>query len=153
MPVAKSKAKARRRSKYTDRFDIPLQRQVHAWIAVKDARDVLVRGWQDTEDRLRVIAKPLGMTLVQAMQDDLPEALTMRRLMRRIRAADRQLGQMAAKIVLMQPTSQLDALAMLEMALRIQHPLVCQAHAWELMNCGVGYLRDALGRTASGDLR
>jgi hypothetical protein len=122
----------------------PVVSQVRNWIAARDAQDALKRKWQDAEHCLSIRIGPLRMTLMEAASGDLPEARTMRGLMRRIKAADRKLDSAARQIVRMQPASASGALAKIEMALRILAWMDSREHAYALLHGGVERLRKLL---------
>lgn len=122
----------------------PVVDHARAWIAAKDAQDVLIMNWQDAEHRLSIRIKPMKIGFAQAVRGDLREARSMRYLMRRIKAADRELDRSAAQIALMQPTTSLGALAKIEMALRIQQPTNLEERSWALLDSGAKELRKLL---------
>ncbi len=121
-----------------------VETKVREWIAQKEAQESLVRRWQDLEHRLCEKIRPLGMGLTAAVRSGLPEARAMRMLMRRIRTEDRRLDRAAASIVLMRSSTIEDALAKVQLGLRIQEPLDCEEYSWALMRDGFERLRELI---------
>jgi hypothetical protein len=89
----------------------PIIPKVRAWAAEHDARDAMMREWQDLEVALcdRIKRTPLGLT--EAMRRGLPEARAMHKLDRRIRAAGKRLDRAAGRIILNRAISAEGALA------------------------------------------
>ena len=100
----------------------PVAKWVSDWIAMRDQQDALTRKWQDIEHRLSLKTRASKASFDQAIHSDAPEARAMRSLMRRIKAADLRLRQMAARVATTQSVSPRGTLAKIEMAILLhQH--------------------------------
>ena len=117
----------------------PLTDQVRAWVAERDAADELQAQWGQLERTLNV--RRGAMSLTAATRSGFPEARKMRALMRQIRAADRKLDRMTARLVAARPRSAEGALSKIEMGLRIQQPLDSEEYSWALIKSGYDALR------------
>jgi hypothetical protein len=117
---------------------------VREWIDALSDQDALVNNWQAAEHQLSIKARRLKISLGAAARGSFPEAKSMRLLMRRIKSADRELARRATKIISMRSTSSCDALAKLDMALRMKHSSIDDDQAWELISSAVAQLRELL---------
>ena len=100
----------------------PVVVTVAAWMADRDAIEVMMREWQDWEAALCDKIKGAPMNLTQACRSRLPEARAMRALDRKIKPGLTRLERTARRIVLMRPMSAQGALAKIRLGLRIQGP-------------------------------
>lgn len=100
----------------------PVVAKAAAWMAAYDAREALLREWQDQETALFAKVKAANISVDRGMRSQMPEARAMRALDRRIKAARKKLDRDAGRIVLMRPTSAQGALAKIMVGLRIQGP-------------------------------
>lgn len=121
----------------------PIVAKVAAWMADYDAREAMIRRWQDWESALCEKARPMGMNLTQAGRSGLPEARAMRALDGRIEVASKKLDRAAGRIALMRPTSAHGALAKIELGLKIQGPYDWEELAHALISDGCADLRAA----------
>lgn len=115
--------------------------KVAAWMAEYDARETMIRAWQDWENALCEKIRPLGMNLTQAGRSGLPEARAMRALDGKIKIAGKRLDRAAGRIALMRPTSAHGALAKIELGLKIQGPYDWEDFAYALISDGCEELR------------
>jgi hypothetical protein len=115
-------------------------------MSAKDLQDALVQDWQEIEHNLSIAIKPLGIGLDQAIRGQLPEARSMRGLMRRIRVLDRKLGREAQCIAELNTASAIGALAKIRMVLRIWCPHEDEKEAWTLLSSSVEQLAEFIER-------
>jgi hypothetical protein len=120
----------------------PIIPKVRAWMAEHDARDAMMREWQDLEVALcdRIKRTPLGLT--EATRSGLPEARAMRKLGRRIKASGKRLDRAAGRIILSRAISAEGALAKIEMGMKLQGPYDWEEYAYALVLGGIGQLQD-----------
>ena len=115
----------------------PLLVAVAAWVAAHEEIAGLEREWADLEQQLS-----LKMDLDGEARSGLPEASKLRRLTRKIRAADRRLEQDAGRIATIRATTLAGVLAKIELGLRIQGPYNWQDNALALVQGGIEQLRE-----------
>jgi len=100
----------------------PIVAKVAAWMAAYDAREALIREWQDHETVLFAKVKAANISVDRGMRSGMAEARAMRALDRKISASRKKLDRDAGRIVLMRATSAQGALAKIRLGLRIQGP-------------------------------
>lgn len=100
----------------------PIVAKVAAWMAAYDAREALIREWQDHETALYAKVKAMNISVDRGMRSGMAEARAMRALDRKIAASRKKLDRAAGRIVLMRAASAQGALAKIRLGLRIQGP-------------------------------
>lgn len=100
----------------------PVVAKAAAWMAAYDAREALIREWQDQETALFAKVKAANISVDRGMRGGMAEARAMRALDRKIKTARKKLDRDAGRIVLMRATSARGALAKIMVGLRIQGP-------------------------------
>lgn len=100
----------------------PIVAKVAAWMAAYDAREALLREWQDHENALFAKVKAMNISVDRGMRSGMTEARAMRALDRKIKASRKKLDRAAGRIVLMRAASAQGALAKIRLGLRIQGP-------------------------------
>lgn len=100
----------------------PIAAKVAAWMAAYDAREALIREWQNSETNLFAKAKAMNISVDRGMRSGMAEARAMRALERKIKTLRKKLDREAGRIVLMRPTTARGALAKVMVGLRIQGP-------------------------------
>lgn len=124
--------------------------RIMEWIAVQDRRTSLELKWQALESRLFREAKRLGICCDKATEGGSPEACEMRALAAEIVHADNWLAVSAGEIRQIRSRTLADAVAKLELGLRLQGPENWTEHAREFLEDGISELRTSLDPTNDG---
>lgn len=73
----------------------PIVAKVAAWMAAYDAREALIREWQDHENALYAKVKTMNISVDRGMRSGMAEARAMRALDRKITASRKKLDREA----------------------------------------------------------
>lgn len=100
----------------------PIIAKVAVWMAAYDAREALIREWQDYETALFAKVKAMNISVDRGIRSGMTEARAMRVLDRKIKASRKKLDREAGRIVVLRPISAEGALAKIRLGVRIQGP-------------------------------
>lgn len=129
-----------------DRPSSPLCEQVNEWIEARDAADRLVTEWQSLEHKLFQIACSQRADLEKILASQLPASQRFRSLTQQIAADDRRLGRAAERIAKTPSLSARDAMAKIQLALRLAQFQCVDENQWALVKSGFDDLRILLDR-------
>lgn len=122
-----------------------LLRAAAEWCALHDQRVARIQDWQTLETQLFTKTKRRGIAIEACLDTNLPEVEAMNALDRRIAELDQLTEELAAKILLLPVDSLAEAIATIEVGLKIQGSEDWQPNALELVENGLGALRKPLG--------
>lgn len=120
--------------------------QVSEWIEARDAADRLVTEWQSLENKLFQIACSQRADLEQILASQLPASQRFRSLTQQIAAADRRLSRTAELIAKTPSLSARDAIAKIQLALRLAQFHCVDDNLWALVKSGFDDLRTLIDR-------
>jgi hypothetical protein len=124
----------------------PLLQEIRAWTQAHRAREAMLHAYSESEERLFLKARALGLSANQMLRSRLDEARALKILSRDIKNADRKLDRAAARIAASTPQSPETALAQIDMGLLIQGPYDWDDHAYALIQSGRAELSRLLAR-------
>jgi hypothetical protein len=125
----------------------PLFQEIRAWTQAHSAREAMLHAYSESEERLFLKARALGLSSNQMLRSPLDEARALKTLNRDIKSADRKLDRAAARIARSIPKSPKTALAQIDMGLLIQGPYDWDDHAYALIQSGRTQLWRVLAHT------
>ncbi|UPT62206.1 MAG: hypothetical protein M0D54_17825 [Hyphomonadaceae bacterium JAD_PAG50586_4] len=124
----------------------PLLKEIRAWTQAHRVREAMLHAFSESEERLFLKARALGLSANQMLRSPLDEAKALKILSRDIKNADRKLDRAAARIAGSTPKSPETALAQIDMGLLIQGPYDWDDHAYALIQSGRAQLWRLLAR-------
>ena len=124
----------------------PLFQEIRVWTQAHRAREAMLHAYSESEERLFLKARALGLSANQMLRSPLDDARALKILSRDIKNADRKLDRAAARIAGSTPKSPETALAQIDMGLLIQGPYDWDDHAYALIQSGRTQLWRLLAR-------
>ena len=115
------------------------------WTSLNDQRVARIQEWQRMETQLFSKAKRSCIAVQKYLKTDRPEVETMKALDRRIEELGQLTEDLAAKILSLPAESLAEAIAKIEVGLKIQGPEDWQPYALDLVEDGLGALRKQPG--------
>lgn len=114
------------------------------WISLYNQRAAKIQEWQRLETQLFAQAKRMGIAIEASFESDRPEAQAMKALDELIEELAQQTDDLAAKILSLPVGSLAEAAGKIEVGLKLQGPEDWQPHALELVEEGLGAVRERL---------
>lgn len=115
------------------------------WIGLHNQRIAKIQEWQRLETQLFAHAKRDGIAVDASLESDQPEAQAMKSLDKQIEELGQRTDDIAASILSQPAESLVEAVAKIEVGLKIQGPEDWQPYALELVADGLDALRKQLG--------